>query len=122
MLPFILALAASHAPPPEQPAGVAVPALSCDARYFQRLVNAYGAPHAWRENAQAGAAVADPPGELLNDTGVVADGFRHTLVVDKANDRQGYIVQVGGFAGMRRVFGPFPLRGCATAAGATGSG
>lgn len=121
MLLLILALATFQAPPPATPGESPVPTLSCSTRYFQRLVNAYGTPQGWQENTQVDAAVADQAGELLNDTGVVADGFRHTLVVDKIDGRYGYVIQVGGFAGMRRVFGPFPLRGCAPAAGATGS-
>lgn len=120
MLPLIVALATSHAPP-SPPAETPVPTLSCEALYFQKRVNVHGVPRSWRENTQVDGAVADRAGELLNDTGVVADGFRHTLVVDPANGRQGYVVQVGGFAGMRRVYGPFPLPGCGAAAGATGS-
>ena len=121
MLPLVLALATSRASPPATPGEPPSPTLSCNALYFQRLVNAYGTPPAWRENTQADAAIAGQVGELLNDTGVVADGFRHTLVVDTTDGRYGYVIQAGGFAGMRRVFGPFPLRGCAPAAGATGS-
>jgi hypothetical protein len=122
MLLLILALAMHGTAQPAPPAEAPATTLSCDALYFQRLVDAYGVPRSWQENTQVADAVADEVGELLNDTGVVADGFRHTLVVDKADGRYGYVVQVGGFAGMRRVFGPFPLPGCRTTAGTTGSG
>ncbi|UWX04030.1 hypothetical protein H1235_00360 [Pseudoxanthomonas sp. NC8] len=122
MFALILAFAVSPAPPPATSDQTPAPILSCEALYFQKLVNAYGVPRSWQENTQVDGGVADDVGELLNDTGVVADGFRHTLVVDKADGRQGYVVQVGGFAGMRRVYGPFPLPVCGAAASATGSG
>lgn len=59
MLPLILALATSHAPPPAAPEEAPAPSLSCEARYFQKLVSAYGVPRSWQENTRVDAAVAD---------------------------------------------------------------
>lgn len=41
----------------------------------------------------------------LNDVGRIRDGYRHSLYVS-ADGKQIYIVQVGGFAGTYKVFGP----------------
>lgn len=57
--------------------------------------------------------LADPfpnveaPGHLyvLGDMGAIHDGYRHSLYVS-ADGKQIYIVQVGGFAGTYKVFGP----------------
>jgi hypothetical protein len=57
--------------------------------------------------------LADPspkleaPGHLyvLGDMGVIRDGYRHSLYVS-GDGKQIYIVQVGGFAGTYKVFGP----------------
>jgi hypothetical protein len=45
--------------------------------------------------------------------GVVSDGYRSTLLVHGPT-RPGYIVQIGGFAGTKTVYGPLSLAtGCA---------
>jgi hypothetical protein len=57
--------------------------------------------------------LADPmpkleaPGRLyvLGDMGAIRDGYRHSLYVS-ADGKQIYIVQVGGFAGTYKIFGP----------------
>ena len=57
--------------------------------------------------------LADPipkleaPGRMytLGDMGAIRDGYRHSLYVS-ADGKQIYIVQVGGFAGTYKVFGP----------------
>lgn len=41
----------------------------------------------------------------LNETGRIRDGYRHTLYVSP-DQKTIYIIQVGGFAGTRKVFGP----------------
>ncbi|MFZ6818954.1 hypothetical protein [Undibacterium sp. Ji22W] len=55
------------------------------------------------------------PGHLyqLNDVGRIRDGYRHSLYVS-ADQKQIYIVQIGGFAGTHKVFGPLnPKMHCA---------
>ncbi|MCG2593958.1 hypothetical protein LZ009_14345 [Ramlibacter sp. XY19] len=48
----------------------------------------------------------------LSKTGTVMDGYNHELRLD-AERRRGIIVQTGGIAGHKTVFGPFALeRGC----------
>ena len=49
---------------------------------------------------------------LLSSPGVVLDGYYHWLRIQRVS-RLVYIVQVGGFAGARTVFGPFSAEhGC----------
>lgn len=50
-------------------------------------------------------------GELLSDAGLVADGYMQTLHVD-ASALTAYVVQQGGFAGTRTVYGPLPVAAC----------
>ncbi len=63
-----------------------------------------------------------PSGEELGDwtplwwvdrdtTGVITDGYRHWLRVHRVTG-EGYIVQVGGSAGGRTIYGPVPAEGC----------
>jgi hypothetical protein len=48
----------------------------------------------------------------LSSAGMVADGYNHDLHLDAAGTR-GVIVQTGGIAGHRTLFGPFDLAaGC----------
>jgi hypothetical protein len=85
---------------------------SCGARQMAPAVSAYGAPEHWKAGDSLPDALKDQPGERLNDTGHVADGYVHELIVDHGAGL-GYVVQTGGFAGARKVFGPFVIRGCA---------
>ncbi|MBI2309230.1 MAG: hypothetical protein HYU78_18215 [Rhodocyclales bacterium] len=49
----------------------------------------------------------------LSAPGIVADGYAHTLILDEA-EGVAFIVQTGGIAGTRAVFGPLSVeRGCA---------
>ncbi len=41
----------------------------------------------------------------LNETGRIRDGYRHTLYVSP-DQKTIYIIQVGGFAGTQKIFGP----------------
>lgn len=41
----------------------------------------------------------------LNDVGRIRDGYRHSLYVS-ADGKQIYIIQIGGFAGTHKAFGP----------------
>ncbi|MBO9716199.1 MAG: hypothetical protein J7507_05170 [Pseudoxanthomonas sp.] len=92
-------------------AGV-VDTRSCEAKQLAPAVSAYGAPEHWRAGDALPDALKDQVGERLNDTGHVADGYVHELIVDR-DTGLGYVVQTGGFAGTRKVFGPFVIRGCA---------
>jgi hypothetical protein len=85
---------------------------SCEARQLAPAVSAYGAPEHWKAGDALPDALKDQPGERLNDTGHVADGYVHDLVIDHGTGL-GYVVQTGGFAGTRKVFGPFRIEGCA---------
>lgn len=56
----------------------------------------------------------EPPGRLyaLGDMGVIRDGYKHSLFVS-GDGKQIYIVQVGGFAGTSKIFGPLdPTMDC----------
>jgi hypothetical protein len=41
----------------------------------------------------------------LGDMGAIRDGYKHYLMLS-ADNKQIYIVQVGGFAGTQKIFGP----------------
>lgn len=68
-------------------------------------------------------ALADPAPQLdptiklhpLNEVGKIRDGYRHFLYVS-ANEKDIYIVQMGGIAGLRKVFGPLKPDACADVA------
>jgi len=61
--------------------------------------------------AEAEAAFTGPV-LLLSTAGMVADGYDHSLRLDAERGR-GIIVQTGGYANQRSVFGPFDLAaGC----------
>lgn len=72
---------------------------------FQSCVSAVGLEH--------DLPLADPvpdlngPGHLyqLNELGRIRDGYRHSLYVSE-DQKHIYILQIGGFAGTRKVFGP----------------
>ena len=113
MLSIVLIAALSQFTLFEKPEVIDPPKKSCTSLYFSKLVNAFGVPRSWDENKRAPAAVEDGVGELINDSGVVADGFHHWFYRDGKNSNHGYIVQVGGLAGNKRVYGPFPLPKCA---------
>ncbi|MBI3713610.1 MAG: hypothetical protein HY253_11720 [Burkholderiales bacterium] len=52
---------------------------------------------------------------LLNEVGKIRDGYRHFLYVSP-NEKEVYIVQMGGIAGLRKVFGPLKSDACADVA------
>lgn len=84
-------------------------------KQFQACVNAIGLTKE--------LALADPVPQLdpaiklhpLNEIGKIRDGYRHFLYVS-ANEKEIYIVQVGGIAGLRKVFGPLKPDACADVA------
>lgn len=99
-----LAVAASR---PEDPAAVWAESL---ARRYASCFTAMGPvegqafPTAAREpDPQRVVARADLPVDSM-----VSDGYRHWLLVDGPGNAV-YVVQVGGFAGTRTVYGPLPV-------------
>lgn len=83
-------------------------------KHFQACVNAIG--------LTKDLPLADPAPQLdpniklhpLNDIGKIRDGYRHFLYVS-ADEKTLYIVQMGGIAGLRKVFGPLKKDACADA-------
>lgn len=81
-------------------------------KHFQSCVNAVG--------LTKDLPLAEPAPQLdpniklhpLNDIGKIRDGYRHFLYVS-ADEKTLYIVQMGGIAGLRKVFGPLKTDACA---------
>lgn len=81
-------------------------------KHFQSCVNAVG--------LTKDLPLADPAPQFdpnikldpLNDIGKIRDGYRHFLYVS-ADEKTLYIVQIGGIAGLRKVFGPLKTDACA---------
>ena len=88
------------------------PVVACTAQRLRAFVDPTGVHQTWPMSAelpdQANLALA------LSDQGIVADGYMHTLHVDRAA-RAAYVVQQGGFAGFRTIYGPLPVAACAEA-------
>lgn len=60
------------------------------------------------------APAMDSAGKLyvLGETGAIRDGYNHTLYVSP-DGKTAYIIQAGGIAGTRKVFGPLDAKaGC----------
>jgi len=96
-------------PPPASDAAVA-----CALQRLKPFVSPYGIQQAWPVAKELPAGHEHAPGTLLSDTGPVADGYQQFLHFD-ADTRAVYVVEQGGFAGTRKVFGPLPWPRCAAA-------
>lgn len=84
-------------------------------KHFQACVSAVGLT---KELPLADPAPQFDPAiklHLLNELGKIRDGYRHFLYVS-ANEKEVYIVQIGGIAGLRKVFGPLKPDACADVA------
>ncbi|MBS0224919.1 MAG: hypothetical protein JSS25_01080 [Proteobacteria bacterium] len=85
--------------------------LSCAAAYLGRLVSPTGAPDSWVLSKAKYSAIEKLPREKISDSGTTLDGYSHWLYL--AKDKQTvYVVQIGGIAGTRHVYGPFPAAQC----------
>jgi hypothetical protein len=97
-----------------EPAAVTSPSpslASCTADRLRRFVGPTGIHQPWPAAADLPSQFASASGVLLSDQGMVADGYTQTLHVDP-EARTAYVVQQGGFAGFRTVYGPLPVAGC----------
>lgn len=107
-------LQAAPAPAPEQivvPPPVSDAAVACALQRLKPFVGPYGIQQAWPVAEALPAGYEHALGTLLSDTGIIADGYQQFLHVD-AGARAVYVVEQGGFAGTRKVFGPLPLPRC----------
>ena len=96
----------------DSPATVAVQPLAvaaCTAERLRPFVGPTGIRQSWPVVAELPDHLAD--GHLLSDQGLVADGYMQTLHVDVAA-QAAFVVQQGGFAGLRTVYGPLPVSSC----------
>ena len=95
------------------------PAWACTARRLGAFVSATGIHQSWPTSAQLPDHLANQPGLPFPDEGMVADGYQHSLVID-VPARAAYVVQQGGIAGLRTIYGPLPV--AAACAGALPDG
>jgi len=85
--------------------------LSCAAAYLGKLVSPTGAPDSWALSKIKYSAIEKLPREQISDSGTTLDGYSHWLYSEK-NKKTVYVVQIGGIAGTRHVYGPFPEAQC----------
>lgn len=105
---LILALAASSsAGSAAEPQTV----VACTVQRLRAFVGPLGIQQPWPTIPELPAHLDNSRGELLSDQGNIADGYTQTLHVD-SGARAAYVVQQGGFAGFRRIYGPLPVASC----------
>lgn len=125
-IPFatLVALLVVHAtvtasvPAPPPPFSGEQAATACAIVRLRPFVGPYGIQQRWPVAKALPQGRAHAPGTLLSDTGPVADGYQQFLHVDVQMNAV-YIVEQGGFAGTRKVFGPLPLPHCKPGPGST---
>lgn len=119
LLLVLSALSAAAAAPPailvlDDLATTGDPATACAVARLKPFVSPYGIRQRWPVATALPASHENALGTLLSGTGPVADGYRQVLHIDR-QARAVYLVEEGGFAGTRKVFGPLPLPQCAPA-------
>lgn len=85
--------------------------LACTAQRLRPFAGPTGVHQSWPVIQELPSHLANGPGALLSDQGNIADGYSQTLHVDTAS-RAAYVVQQGGFAGFRTIYGPLPVASC----------
>lgn len=108
---FILLALAPEAPVTtgRQPPSV----VSCTAQRLRPFVSPTGIDQSWPTVDELPRHLSGT-GLLLSSSRIVADGYSITLFVDVPN-RSAYVVQQGGIAGFRTIYGPLPVAACAEA-------
>lgn len=90
--------------------------VECTAQRLRPFVGPMGIRQRWPVAEEVPEHMAASPGYLLSDQGAIADGYMQTLYLDVAA-RAAYVVQQGGFAGFRTIYGPLPVASCAVQTG-----
>ena len=85
--------------------------VACTAQRLRPFVGPTGIHQPWPTTDELPPGLAGA-GLLLSDVGMVADGYSHSLVVDTLSSAA-YVVQQGGIAGFRKIYGPLPVAACA---------
>ena len=106
---LLLVLALAAGPAVSAPESAAI--TGCTAERLRRFVGPTGVHQPWPVASELPVHLANGFGELLSDQGMIADGYMQTLHVD-VRARAAYVVQQGGFAGFRTVYGPLPVASC----------
>lgn len=86
--------------------------IACTAQRLKPFVDPLGIKQSWPVAEELSPQFHNSFGTLISDQGPVADGYMHTLHVD-VGERKAYVVELGGFAGRRKVYGPLPVAVCA---------
>ena len=110
-LVFVHATVAASVPAPPPPISGEQAATACAIARLKPFVGPYGIQQRWAVAKALPQGREHAQGTLLSDTGPVADGYQQFLHVDEQSNAV-YIVEQGGFAGTRKVFGPLPLPYC----------
>lgn len=110
MTSLLLVLALAADPAVAAPASGCSP-LACTASRLRAFVGPTGIHQPWPVAEELPSQLGDSPSELLSGQGMVADGYTHRLHVDEAR-KAAYVVQEGGIAGLRTVYGPLPIGAC----------
>ena len=88
------------------------PASACAVERLAPFAGPFGIRQAWPIVAAPSLDLLTTMGTPIPHSGLVADGYQHTVHVDP-QARTVHIVEQGGFAGTTRVYGPLPLPSCA---------
>ena len=88
-----------------------LPVVTCTAQRLRAFVGPTGVRQPWPVATGLPEHLASGFGTLLSDQGMVADGYMQILHVD-ASAQTAYVVQQGGLAGFRTIYGPLPVAWC----------
>lgn len=110
MHPLLLILLALSVEPAVG-ASTRLPVSTCTAERLSQFVGPTGIHQTWPVAESLPPQLASAAGQRLSDQGMVLDGYVHTLHVDPSK-QSAYVVQQGGFAGLRTVYGPLPVAAC----------
>ena len=90
------------------------PVVACNAQRLSHFVSPYGIAQPWPVADELPERWSNDPGLLLSSYGSVMDGYEQRLYVD-VEIQSAYVVEQGGIAGTRKIYGPLPVASCTPA-------
>ena len=88
-------------------------ATQCAISRLGPFVTPMGIRQSWPVIERLPRALERDFGVLFPQDAVIFDGYQHSLVMDLERNST-FIIEVGGFTGTTRIYGPLPLPQCAT--------
>ena len=87
-------------------------AKQCAISRLSPFVTPMGIQQSWPVIERLPRALERDFGVVFPQDAVIFDGYQHSLVMD-IERKSTFIIEVGGFAGTTRIYGPLPLPQCA---------